>query len=358
MRCSSLGRPLGLALLVGALAATAGAGEYKRNETRTYSAAPLTSLEVRNPSGRVEMIGEDREDLHLDVLYRVRGRSGDQAMDLMGQLGVEIAPDEDRAGRVLVRPLLDGKPLFSRGAKLPRGYSVRVDLQLRVPRRVAVEAAVTSGLLEAQDLAGGAVLGATSGDVRARRLSGEMVINLTSGYLDLQELRGPLTISVTSGGMRLADHEGDAEITCFSGDAELNDITGNLTVSSISGSIAVNDVTGRLRANTTSGDIRVTRAESSVWLRTSSGFLELLDAGREGQSIDLASSSGDIHVTLRKTASLRVDVTTAIGAIRCRLPLEIETIARKRLVGVLGGGKEDARIETASGDIRILGTED
>jgi len=358
MRCSRLGRALALALLAGALAAAAGAGEFKRNETRSFSVTPLASLEIRNPSGLVEVIGEDREDLHLDVLYRVRGRDAERAMALMELLGVSMAADEERADRVLVVPTLEERPLFSRDATPPRGYSVRVDLKLRVPRDVAVEAAVTSGRLEARDLAGGAVLGATSGEVQAERLSGTLIFNLTSGDLDLKDLRGPLEIAITSGALRLEDHEGDALITCFGGDMDLRDIAGDLTVSSISGSITVNDVTGRLRANTTSGDISIRRAEGSVWLRTSSGSLEVFDAGREGQSLDLASSSGDIHVTLRETASLRVDVTTAIGAIRCRLPLEIETITRKRLIGVLGGGKEDARIETASGDIRILGTED
>lgn len=362
MRCSSLGRSCRLALPAGllavALAAAAGAAEYKRNETYAYTATPLTSLEVRNPSGLVEIIGEEREDLHLDVLYRIRGRGDEQAADLMKRLGIAVIPDAERSGRVEIEPVLDGEPLFSRNAKPPRGYEVRVDLQLHVPRGVHVEAAVTSGRLEARDLAGGAVLGATSGDLKGRRLAGELVFNLTSGDVDLEELRGPLEIAVTSGDLRLASHEGDATITCFSGDVDLSAVSGDLAVSSISGSILVAGVGGRLRANTTSGDIRVRDVDGSVWLRTSSGFLELLDAGRPGQSLDLASSSGDIHVTLRDTASLRVSVTTAIGAIRCRLPLEIETIARKKLVGVLGGGKQEARIETASGDIRILGTED
>ena len=328
--------------------------EASRGEHRLLVSHDLVMLAVENPFGRLEVIGEDREDLALEVQYRVHARSGESARSLVAALSVELS---DRDGWLRLQPAHDGRPLNGGSDKALRGAKLRLDLLLRAPAGLGLHAGVTGESLVVSGLTGDARLSATSGDIELSELGGAVDLTLTSGNVRGRDLGGPVKAIATSGNLEFNRVETDAELHSSTGWIRSHDIAGDLHIESLTGDIRVDGVDGDLRVISTSGDLDIRGTMGDVRVNSAGGTVSLFTLGPvpEGRErrVRITSSSGDVILGLRPDAGYHLDLATDMGAIRVRLPLVVEDITRRHLAGRMGDGRGQLQVVTATGDIRI-----
>ncbi|HUX21423.1 MAG TPA: DUF4097 family beta strand repeat-containing protein [Spirochaetia bacterium] len=176
----------------------------------------------------------------------------------------------------------------------------RVDLDLTVPRELALSVKGMSGDL--------AVSSMTMG-VEAANLSGDVIIQGSSGVMSVES---------KSGDIELLGCEGEVRVHSLSGDIELE------RVSSV-----------MVRAHAVSGDV-------------------LAEIRPDGPAeIDLQTTSGSVSLRVPADCGVEFAAETASGDISCLLPADISEKSTGRLVGTVNGGGAKARLQTKSGDISL-----
>ncbi len=351
MRSSICLACLGLLLVVGiSTAAEANRGEHRRLATRE-----LVLLSVENSYGSLELLGEDRDEIVVEAQYRVRCRSAERARKIAEGLSLE-AREED--GRLRLMLLLLGERIGKQGGESVDGVDIRMELLLRLPKGLALEAGVTDNQLIVKGVQGDARLRATSGEVELFDLGGRVDLTLTSGPLRCRDLAGSLTVLATSGDLDVRGVAGDTELVSWTGRIRAENINGELNVESDSGNLILKEIDGALRVISASGDIDINHPGADVRVNSAGGDISLLGLGpalgEEERRLRLISSSGEVVLGILPGAGYRLDLSTDMGAMRVKLPLKVESVSRSRLLGILGDGKGELQIVTATGDIRIF----
>lgn len=249
------------ALLLTGLAVPAAAEPAKKPATKTVvserarlsvepSGRAIKQLQIENPLGDVKVEGYDGTAIQIES-HKVA--PDDDSLD---RLHISLVPNPD--GTVSIRTTADsGKEVrpVARGA-------VRVDLMIRAPRDAHVEATVTSGTLEVNNMDAGGDLDTASGTITVRNVQGELQTHSVSGATRLAQVFGSVDAQVltsdldldTIGGDRLIAnvHRGriegrrvrarDIELTTTEGQILLEAeaaLRGHLVVSSLRGDVDV-----------------------------------------------------------------------------------------------------------------------
>ncbi|MCP4544899.1 MAG: DUF4097 domain-containing protein [bacterium] len=330
------------------------AAAVMRSESRTVPVGPCHGLMIRNSLGQLEIRGEDREDVFIDIQFRVRGKKEEEIKAISDRLSLVVEPE---GGWLRLSPRYAGKDIRVQD---PVFHKIKIysDIKVRLPRDFNVDASIVRGDMTVQDMDGDILLNGTSGDVEAQRLQGRFELKLTSGNLEAEDIGDEVAIVVTSGRIRLRRIDGNVRIKSDSGGLVANDLASNLIVQTESGDVNVERVTGDLSLVSIFGEIYIDSPGGQVQARTSNGDITVIGVGGPGQSCHLTSSSGDVEVFLTKEADYQVDLSTSSGAIHWKLPLEVHSVSRQALLGLLGEGMDTFHIVTASGDMRISPTED
>ncbi len=161
------------------------------------------------------------------------------------------------------------------------------------------------------------------------------------------DLDAPLTlrsaeIRTASGDVRLGDVTGSASVHSASGDLQVGDIGGELNAATASGDIRTGDVGGHASVRTASGDVTVGRLGEGARLRSVSGDVDVREL--RGGDVDIASTSGDLHLRVAVGLQIHLDVSSVSGDLRSDLG-----------AGDEGRGTVDLslRARSVSGDIAI-----
>ena len=346
-------RPSSLLLAVAFLALpwTAGAQETERlsvsgSEVSIYNLAG--TVEVVPGSGsdvavEVARGGDDARMLEVDV-QEVDGR---QALIVRYPSDEVVYPEMGRRSRTQIRVSADGtfgdrssgrrNEVEIRGSG--DGMEAWADLVIRVPRGkdVAVHLAV-----------GETSVGAVDGDVS---------IDTGSGAVHARGGSGSLNVDTGSGTVTVGDFEGDLLVDTGSGAVELSGIRGGeVDVDTGSGSVRGDGVSASyFRVDTGSGQMILSRvAAPEVLLDTGSGSVEL-ELLEDVDEVVIDTGSGSVTIRVPVDLGAEVEVDTGSGGIDLDLPLEVHTIKRNYMRGVLGDGRGRISVDTGSGSIRLIG---
>lgn len=357
----SFSRPIAASLLallpMATLASLALGSEASRGEHRILAARDLVMLVVENPFGGLEVIGEEREEIELEVQYRVRTRSADRARKIVEALRIELHEED---GRLRLLPMHDGEFLGKVGGKL-RDVVLRMDVLARIPSALALNAGVTDEFLKVSGLEADVLLRATSGSVELRELGGDVTLTLTSGDVRGIDLAGDLLVTATSGDLDFERVGGHAELVSWTGTIDAEDFGKSLVVESESGGIDLAEIRGDLRVMNASGGISIRDPGGDVRVNSAGGTVRLFSLPpvvADSRLVRITSSSGTVTLGILAGAGYHLDLSTDMGAMRVKLPLEVESISRHHLVGRLGDGKGELQVVTATGDIRISLTDE
>jgi hypothetical protein len=218
------------------------------------------------------------------------------------------------------------------------GLEAYADIIVRVPRgqQVTVNEAV--------------------GDARITSVDADVTVNVASADVSAERTRGHLKLDTGSGSVSVTDAQGDLELDTGSGGVTIRGIRGEtLHMDTGSGSIEGGDVdVTQLKADVGSGGVRLNRIHATqvdVDAGSGSTELELLSTV---DHLEVGAGSGGVTVHLPASQSADVDIETGSGGIDTDFDIRVTRFERRHMVGRIGDGRGSIRIESGSGQVRLL----
>lgn len=331
---------------VAVLTASVGAQEVHRlsgTEVAVYNLAGKARIVAGSGADvtvRVTRGGADAERLQVEA-GTVRGVAtlsvrypGDQV----------VYPELGRGSRATVRVRDDGtfgggsggRTVEVRGSG--RGTEAWADLVIEVPagKRLAVHVAV--GEIGATSVRSDLTLDTGSGSVTASGVTGSLNVDTGSGSVSVTGSRGNVSVDTGSGSVMLRDVEGDeVSVDTGSGSVRGGGIrAGSLSVDTGSGSVDLDEV-----------------SVPSVSVDTGSGSVQLALL-RDVDLLEVDTGSGSVTIYAPENLGAQVDLETGSGGIDMDFAVQVRSVRRDRVAGVLGDGRGTLTVETGSGGIRLL----
>jgi hypothetical protein len=179
------------------------------DEQVRLAAPPGRVLRVHNTNGRATVIGEERDDIEVQVAKTARAESAEAARELLD----EIRLIHGIAGDALE---LD--------VEVPRKWNRRghANLELHVPREMSVDVAVSNGKIAISGL---------RGRVRARSSNGSVTIDAVEGDIEVATTNAKVCCAATCGRLLARSSNGKIELDEHSGSVDASTSNGLIRVS-------------------------------------------------------------------------------------------------------------------------------
>ncbi len=204
-----------LSAFAATLAHSAGQNHEEVRELRLDTAG-ISELDIHSGAGSLDVRGvAGANSVLVTATVVVPGADADEAAELTAKY---LELDLVREGNIA--------RLTANFASRPNVFSAspRINLDVRVPRGLALRIDDGSGEIDVQDM-GAAV-----------------VVDDGSGAMTLRNITGPVKVDDGSGAIRIEDIEYDVQVVDGSGSINIRRVNGSVTVDDGSGSIDVHDV--------------------------------------------------------------------------------------------------------------------
>ncbi len=220
------------------------------------------------------------------------------------------------------------------------GLEAWADLVVEVPEGRRVETRLAVGRVDAEGVRGSLLVDTGAGAVTITDVVGDVDVDTGSGAIELDGLEGALRADTGSGAITAARLRG--------GDVELD--TG-------SGQIRVEDAAARsLLVDTGSGAVRLASIRAAVVeVDTGSGGVEV-EVSSELEELLVDTGSGAVRVTVPPDFGAELEIETGSGRIEVDLPVRVRRLERTELSGTVGDGGARVRVDTGSGNVRLVAT--
>ncbi len=140
----------------------------------------------------------------------------------------------------------------------------------------------------------------------------EFEFSAASGDLWVSGLTKGLESSTASGDISIEDVSGEIDCSTASGDVSISASKGEFDISTASGDVDAKDISGEMDMSTASGEIKIKGASGSFELSCASGEIEAKNIIVEDEG-SFSTASGDVEVTLAKTATVDLSLSAASG---------------------------------------------
>jgi hypothetical protein len=284
------------------------------------SGAGIKRIVFESPRGNIKVTGGDSQDIEVTGRKTIRAYSREDADHTNGATPVELVPQGDR---LLVRTNQD------RGRNNQR---ISDDLEVVIPRSLAVESRSDTGDYEIADVAGDVDLGCAHGDVRLARIGGNVALGIGHSDLirasavtgkfsldgqgsdiDLENMAGQVTVSGSYRGS--LDFKNLAKPLQFegTGNTELRVEAAPGRISMDLGEFSAKNVVGPMRLVGGSRDVKIEQFTNTLELETERGDVELIPGHLPLAAMDVRSGSGKIDLVLPPKAAFTIDATAQAG---------------------------------------------
>ncbi len=311
-------------------------------------AAGMTRVVFENPRGNIRVIGGDVTEVTVAGHKSIRAYKRADADHTNESTPVEILPQGDR---LLVRTNQDRSPSNQR---------IDDDLEVTVPRSMAVESRNNVGDEEVSDVHGDVEIASNHGDLRLARIGGNAklsigrsdVVNVTdvAGKVDLDGHGSDLTMENIAGQVTVnGSYSGAIEFKNLAKPLEFEGVRGTeLRVAAIPGtlhldlsSLTANNVTGPLRFVARSRDIHLEQFTQAIQVETDRGDIELHPGKAPLSTIEATTKNGAINISIPEGAAFQLEGTVERGeaANEYGPPLNQENSGRRATIhGGVGNG--------------------
>ena len=310
-------------------------------------ASGVRRVAFENPRGSIKVIGADTQEITVTGHKYIRSWTRSDADQTNTNTAVEVVAQGDR---VVIR---------SNQERASDNQRISDDLEVVVPRGVAVEARGRSGDYEITDLTGDVELASDHGDVRLSRLAGNVRLNISrSEVIRALDVKGRMDIEGGGSDLELENISGQVTINGgYRGTLEFKNLakplllqgarSTELRVAAVPGRISMDlgqltasGLVGPVRLVTKSRDIKIERFTESLELDTDRGDVELAPSSPL-PSIEARSGNGRIELVLPPKAAFELTATAERGEATNNFgpPIEKDTEGRTAtLKGKIGDG--------------------
>jgi DUF4097 and DUF4098 domain-containing protein YvlB len=194
---------------------------------------------------------------------------------------------------------------------------------------------------------------------------GELELSVPRGMaIEMIGVSLEVSIEGSAGDVTVSTVEGDISLDGGSGNVALSAVDGSVTLAAASGKIAVNAVDGDVSVSESDGAIAVTAVDGDVILEgiTSDNVSVNAvdgDIGYEGTIEDggryvLSTHDGDLDVMIPGGANARISIDTFSGELDTDFPVELEgDFGKKRISFTVGTGKALVELSAFDGTISL-----
>jgi DUF4097 and DUF4098 domain-containing protein YvlB len=252
-------------------------------------------------------------------------------------------------------------------------HGVAADMDIFVPRRVAVDVASKRGDVSVNGRKADVKLTVQRGDVNLTDVDGSAKINLDKGSVRASNIGGDVqidgrvddaTLEDVRGSVRLnGDFFNDIRLTKIAKTVEFKSARSDITLASVPGDLEISgdslratDVNGPMRLVTRSKEIHLEGVTGDIEVENSNGDIEIHPGAKMPMGkMMITGKHGDITLVLPANAGFQVDATTRKGDITSDFsPLRTEqTSGSSHTTGTIGNGAAKLQINADTGDIRI-----
>ena len=287
--------------LVAALVLTAAAEEYTFDYQKIIDLDRPGRLDLQLVHGSVQIVGGEGSRVVIEAVKRVRASNYDEAQEVADHIEIKTrlkgTQVEVRTNYLTMvrRGRSFWQKLFGSGSDAPGN----VEYTITVPYRTDIRVTSVAGKISVSSVEGALRVENESGEVRAEYVIGPLSVSQPHGTVDLQWIEG------------------------------------DIRVKAVTGTVSVNQVRGALDIAARTGEVQV-RTE----LDSQNDFF-------------IETTSGRIHFAVPMSASGKLSVETGSGGIQSDVPVVIESVSKRQLVGVFGRGGPRVHLTSASGDVTI-----
>jgi DUF4097 and DUF4098 domain-containing protein YvlB len=285
----------------------------------TASAKGMVRVVFDNPRGNIKVTGGDGSDITVTGHKTIRAYNRNDADRTNGNTPVEIVPQGDR---LLVRTNQD---------RTPDNQRVTDDLEITIPRNLAVESRGNVGDYELAEIGGDVELAGSRGDVRLSRVGGNVRLEIgRSDLIRAHDVKGKIDIQGRGSDLELENINGQTTITgAYNGSLDFKNLAKplqfegarntELSVQGVPGHINMDlsqftgsNLAGPIRFISGSRDIKMDHFTQSLEMETQHGDIEL-QPGTPMPSMEVRAGIGRIELILPDKAGFQLEATVERG---------------------------------------------
>jgi len=328
-----------------------GGERAERTQTLDLELRSGEQLDVDLDYGDIVVRVAEGESPRVEAHWRAKAKDKATAEALLARYKLEFVRGSDS-----LRVRAVGEPIEVTQGGASHGLIPAVDLILRVPAQVRLQAQSDAGDVSADGALAECQLRSSYGDVSAAGIRGPTAIMTGSGEATLS--------SIEASSVEAKSQYGDVQasqvraervrLSTASGDVAAESVDGALTAISSYGDIGIEDCSGDLEAKTSSGDISLGSPRGSARRKLSTSYGDVRVRGAQGE-LDAATSSGEVVV---RDADGVVRAVSSYGdvAVNGRFTqLEASTNSGSVAVEARAGSTSaaDWRIRSSYGDVSL-----
>lgn len=154
--------------------------------------------------------------------------------------------------------------------------------------------------------------------------------------------------------MNFTNIEGKVSVVNTSGSVSGEYIFGPISIRQHNGNIDLNWIEGDIRIKSTSGKINLNQTKGAIDLSSERGNVAIRTELESPRDYMIETATGTINFLIPSSSSGRLKIETSTGKIKSEMPIEIETINSRKLVGRFGRGGPKVSLISMSGDVNVL----
>ncbi len=361
--------------------------QYER-ELQTSGKATLT---LTNQIGQVSIQTHDSPSVIVKATKKISVAKEKEANEILDNIDVKVEQSGDKitvttnigevpdSRKSLWRKLLGGTD---------ENPVLAVDYDIVVPRKCELKIENMSGSVTIDSITGAVTIQTSSAATLMTDISGAVVVNGSSGKMTLQQITGDVTIATSNGPVTVDNVTGNVSIT-GSGKISVQQVNGGTTIKStgsdislasiegpveignaigltdgqlLFGPVTVKQESGKINLQFVEGDIRIKSSAAGITIKqekgsldiaTYTGSIDIQTALQSDKDYFIATASGDIKLMIPQESSGRLQITSQAGDIKSDVPVMVDAMSKRELVGSFGSGGVKITLSSTTGDVTV-----
>ncbi len=335
--------------------------EYSYTEEVAKAVKPGAQISIADVRGSVTVHPEEAAEIRIEVNKKVRSGGEREAQERARQTSVVIA---ETAGGYEVRTETAGHT----------PGSVRVDLDVHVPRQAGINAKTERGDIHVSGVAGPVNVSTQNGDVEIHEVAGDVDADVHHGDVRVTQAEGNVKLNGRGGEVEVSDVAGQAWVRGeFGGPIRFKNVgketnfisrRTELVIGKLpghadleSGNLAIYDAQSSVALTTHDYDIVMENVDGRVRVENRHGNIELRYSKPPREDVEITNEKGGVELVLPGSASFEISASSRAGDVETDFQgPELKTTEdhnTSKLEGKVGTRGPQLRLKTTYGTVRI-----